>query len=114
MSSRLALIGLSIAPFGFTFEPDTPENQGMSSGALIALREYSESFASKTGLVVLRNDKVVIEHYTGGTSQSSAFAMKSVTKSFGAGLLVKALDDGLLSLTDPGCSHPDEIGRAHV
>lgn len=92
---------------GFTFQPDTPESQGMSSEVLTALQAYSDAFHDNTGLLVLRNDVVVLEHYTGTGNVNKQWAIKSATKSFGAGLLVRALDDGVLTLSDLACTRPD-------
>jgi CubicO group peptidase (beta-lactamase class C family) len=100
------LVVLSSALVAFTFDPDVPENQGMLSAQLTNLVTYSDQFGPDSGLLVLRNDKVVLEHYTGTGSTINKFGIKSATKSFGAGLLVKALDDATLNLTDLACGHP--------
>lgn len=104
--SVVALCGLASLTLGFTFVPDLPENQGVSSDALVALRDYSTAFAANTGLLVLRNDRVLLEHYTGTSTASSRFNLTSATKSFGAGMLVRAIDAGLVSLADPLCGVP--------
>jgi CubicO group peptidase (beta-lactamase class C family) len=104
---RVALFCISFVLLGFTFSPDVPENQGMSSQALMQLQAFSDAIDANTALMVMRNDKVVLERYTGTKSQSSLLNLKSATKSFGAGLLVKALDDALLTLGESGCTRPD-------
>jgi CubicO group peptidase (beta-lactamase class C family) len=103
----VALVALCAGLFGFSWQVGTPESQGMTSAELGALREFSDALALATGLIVMRNDVVVLEHYTGGKQPDDVFTVRSLTKSFGAGLLVRALDDGVVTLSEPGCSRED-------
>lgn len=108
---RCAILALTAACLsgstGFTWQFDTAESQGMSSSALGAVQAYSDALGPDTGLMVMRNDVVVLEHYTGSKDPDDVFTVRSLTKSFGAGLLVKALDDGAVTLAEQGCSRPD-------
>jgi CubicO group peptidase (beta-lactamase class C family) len=78
----------------------------MSSSALAALQTWSDAVATNTGVLVLRNDKVLLEHYGGTATSSTRFGLTSAAKSVGMGLLARALGDGLVTLDDPLCGVP--------
>ena len=104
---RYALLcALAVPLLGFTFVADVPENQGMSSSALAALQAWSDAITTNTGVLVLRNDRVLLEHYTGTATASTRFGLTSAAKSVGMGLLAKAVGEGSVSLGDPLCGVP--------
>jgi CubicO group peptidase (beta-lactamase class C family) len=100
------LCALALPLVGFTFVADVPENQGMSSSALAALQSWSDAVTANTAVLVLRNDRVLLEHYSGSATSSTRFGLTSAAKSVGMGLLARALGDGAVSLNDPLCGVP--------
>src|SRR2546426_11314210 len=85
------------------FPSATPESQGMSSAKLEAMK--ANLAARKTsGLLVIRNDKIVFEWYADGNSATTKHFTASMAKAVVAGLSVGvALTDGRLALDDPAC-----------
>jgi CubicO group peptidase (beta-lactamase class C family) len=90
----------------FTFVASSPSVQGISEEDLDNLVNFSDSISDASGMLVMRNDKVVHEHYVSGGPETR-WDTQSVTKSFGAALLLIALDRGTLSLDDCVCGRDD-------
>lgn len=86
---------------GFQWTTATPESQGMSSEKLTALREGLA--ARKTsGLLVVRNDKIVCEWYAPSQSTTIKHGTASMAKAIVGGVsLAVAISDGLITLDDP-------------
>ncbi len=85
----------------FRWETATPESQGMSSEKLAKMRD--DLVAKKTsGLLVIRNDKIVCEWYAPGQSAKSKHGTASMAKAVVGGVsLAVAMSDGLITLDDP-------------
>jgi len=90
----------------FNFKNTKPEKEGVSSGELLNLIRYSNSLSNKNGLLVMRNNKVVIEHYQ-SANEETKWDIQSTTKSFGAAIFVQALDSGMVKLNDRVCNRTD-------
>jgi CubicO group peptidase (beta-lactamase class C family) len=90
----------------FAFKKAAPESQGLSSLALEDLKRYSDSLSESSGLLVMRHDKVLLEHYS-SSRKTTKWDTYSTTKSFGASLLMLALDEGVLKLSDNVCGRSD-------
>jgi CubicO group peptidase (beta-lactamase class C family) len=82
------------------------KTEGMSSKNLPRLIRYSNSLSDAGGLLLIKHDKIVVEHYQSSTA-AVEWDIQSATKSFGAAILAVALDDGALTLDDPVCGRPD-------
>src|SRR5262249_52616154 len=78
----------------------TPESQGMSSAKLEAL--WQALLAQRTtALLVIRNDRIVLEKYAEGSNASKPHYTASLAKALVGGLsLALAIDDGLIALDD--------------
>jgi CubicO group peptidase (beta-lactamase class C family) len=85
----------------FQWLTSAPEDQGMSSTKLDALRD--ELAGRKTvSFLVIRNDRVVYEWYANGSSATDKQGTASLAKAVVGGLtLAVALNDGLVRLDDP-------------
>src|SRR5438045_1509458 len=83
------------------FSTATPESQGMSSAKLEAMKK--DLAARKTTcLLVIRNDRIVLEWYAEGNSAATKHYTASMSKAIVAGVSVGvALSDGKLALDDP-------------
>src|SRR5258705_5280424 len=83
------------------FATATPESQGISTARLEAMK--TNLAARKTsGLLVIRNDKIVFEWYADGNSATTKHFTASMAKAVVAGVSVGvALTDGRLALDDP-------------
>ena len=99
----LGLISLTTLSSAAEFQwgTATPESQGMSSQKLAALRDDLAA-RKTTGLLVIRNDKVVCEWYAPGQSAASKHGTASMAKAIVGGLsLAVAMTDGRITLDDP-------------
>ncbi len=78
----------------------TPESQGMSAEALGALRD---SIAAETNnLLVIRNDRIVLEWYAEGWGPRDRHSTASLAKAIVGGLsLAVAMENGLIAPGDP-------------
>jgi len=91
----------------FEWTSATPESQGMSSEGLERLRRGVEK-ATKA-LLVIRNDKVVLEWYAEGTRATDKQGTASLAKALVGGLsLAVAVNDGLMQLDDPAWKYVPE------
>jgi CubicO group peptidase (beta-lactamase class C family) len=90
----------------FRFEAVSPEEIGMSADALTSLIEFSDTLTPSNGLLFLRRDRVALEHYA-LSSKETLWDTQSTTKSFGASLLMIALDEGMLNLSENVCGRDD-------
>ena len=84
----------------FEWTTATPESQGMSSQKLEAMRD--DLAARKTsGLLVIRNDKIVCEWYGPGQSATIKHGTASMAKAVVGGVsLAVAMTDGRITLDD--------------
>ena len=84
----------------FQWTTATPESQGMSSQRLDVLREGLAARRT-TGLLVIRNDKIVCEWYAPGQSATSKHGTASMAKAIVGGVsLAVAMSDGRITLDD--------------
>ncbi len=90
----------------FGFGKTHPEKIGISSKRLADLIDYSDALSDGSGLLVMRHDKVALEHYV-SADETTRWDVQSTTKSFGAALLLCALDQGALHLNDTVCGRND-------
>jgi CubicO group peptidase (beta-lactamase class C family) len=79
----------------------SPDSQGMSAAKLEALRERMA--AKKTrALLVIRNDRIVLEWYADGQTAKSKQGTASLAKALVGGMsLAVAMTDGRIGLDDP-------------
>lgn len=85
----------------FEWTAATPESQGMSSEKIEILRAGLEAHKT-SGLLVIRNDKIVCEWYAPGQSAQSKHGTASMAKAIVGGVsLAVALSDGRIALDDP-------------
>jgi CubicO group peptidase (beta-lactamase class C family) len=101
----LAILALMVQPLpaaiapGFDWQSAAPEQQGLSSRALAAIRELAES-ATKAFLAV-RNDRLVYEWYSPDHSPTKKHYTASMAKAIVGGMSVAvALTDGRLTFED--------------
>lgn len=91
----------SAAPFEFARAEQPLDIQYSVSGQSLGLDDALQRL-KLTGLVVIKDDKIIYERYPQGTSAHSQFTSWSVAKSFVSTLVGMALGDGLIqSLDDP-------------
>ncbi len=81
----------------FTWTTATPESVGMDS----ALLQGAITFIETEGLdvrsvLVVKQDRIVLEHYFGGDTAATLYNIESSTKSILSLLVGMAIDDGLL------------------
>ncbi|MCX5644230.1 MAG: serine hydrolase [Phycisphaerae bacterium] len=85
----------------FQWTTATPESQGMSSQKLDAMRDDLAT-RKTSGLLVIRNDKIVCEWYAPGQSAKSKHGTASMAKAIVGGVsLAVAISDGRIALDDP-------------
>ncbi len=85
----------------FEWTNATPESQGMSSEKLAKMRDDLAS-RKTTGLLIVRNDKIVCEWYAPGQSAQSKHGTASMAKAVVGGVsLAVAMSDGRIALDDP-------------
>jgi CubicO group peptidase (beta-lactamase class C family) len=84
----------------FQWETATPESQGMSGEDLATMRDDLAA-RKTTGLLVVRNDKIVCEWYAPGQSAKSKHGTASMAKAVVGGVsLAVAMSDGRITLDD--------------
>jgi len=87
------------------FSTATAESQGMSTAKLEAMKGNLAA-RKTTGLLVIRNDKIVYEWYAEKNSAATRHYTASMAKAIVAGLSVGvALTDGRLALDDPASKY---------
>lgn len=85
----------------FEWHRSNPEDQGMDGARLEDMRE-SLADHHTTGLLVIRNDRIVCEWYKDGHSADKPHYTASLAKAVVGGVsLAVAISDGLISLNDP-------------
>jgi CubicO group peptidase (beta-lactamase class C family) len=90
----------------FTWQTATPESQGMSSSKLDALWKDLEARRT-TGLLIIRNDRIVYEKYAAGWDATRPHYTASLAKSLVGGLsLLIAMDDGRIA--------PDDLASKYI
>ncbi|HXG12133.1 MAG TPA: serine hydrolase, partial [Gemmataceae bacterium] len=89
----------------FEWQEARPESQGMSAERLNALWKDLEARRT-TGLLIIRNDRIVFEKYAAGWDASRPHYTASMAKALVGGLaLALALGDGRIALDDPAAKY---------
>jgi len=85
-----------------------PEAEGFSSEKLYAMRDTLAGY-NTSSILVIRNDKVVLEWYASGWNATRKYYTASLAKALVGGMsLSLALNDGLMHIDDPVCKYnPD-------
>jgi len=97
--------GVPVCGAGFEWRAASPAEQGMDADRLEATREDLARRNTKA-LVVIRNDRVVLEWYAEGHGPDRPHYTASLAKSLVGGLsLALALDDGRIELDDPAAKY---------
>src|SRR4030095_3276494 len=87
-------------PSPFEWTAATPESQGMSSAKLTAMQVKLSELKTKA-LLVVRNDRIVLEWYAEGHSATKTHYTASMAKALVGGVSVAvAIGDGRLKLDD--------------
>lgn len=89
---------------GSTWETMAPSELGWCQDSVAALIDYLDGQDSKA-FIVLKDGKMVIEHYYGTFTQDSIWYWASAGKSLSAFLVGKAQENGLLSISDKTSDH---------
>jgi CubicO group peptidase (beta-lactamase class C family) len=110
----------SKAPPTATFEwrQVSPESEGMSSARLEALWDDLQSRRT-TGLLVVRNDRIVFEKYAEGWDASKRHGTASMAKALVGGVvLAVAINDGLITLDDTAAEYipawRNDLGKSKI
>ena len=89
----------------FDWRAATPESQGMSRAKLDALWNDLQSRHS-TALLVIRNDRIVLERYAEGWNASKPHGTASMAKALVGGVvLAVAISDGRMTLDDTAATY---------
>jgi CubicO group peptidase (beta-lactamase class C family) len=87
----------------FNWESVLPEDLGMSSEKLYAMRD-TLAMHKTTSILVLKNDKIVLEWYAPGWDLNKQHGTASLAKAMVGGMsLALAMNDGLIKADDPAC-----------
>ena len=108
--SIILLILLLSNGFGqsFKWESTLPENAGFSSEKLNAMRDTLAKHKT-TSILVIRNDKVILEWYANGWDLNKQHGTASLAKALVGGMsLVLALNDGKMKVDDLVCKYIPE------
>src|SRR5688572_851949 len=109
IAQAMTFCAVSIAAYGvaraqavsFEWLAEAPENHGLTSGKLDALRDHLASHATKAFLLV-RDDRIVYEWYSAGHSATKPHFTASMAKALVGGVAVAvAMTDGRLAIDDP-------------
>ncbi|MCF8278521.1 MAG: serine hydrolase [Flavobacteriales bacterium] len=89
---------------GSTWETMAPSELGWCQDSIAALIDYLDDEQSKA-FIVLKDGKMVIEHYFDTFTQDSLWYWASAGKSLTAFLVGRAQEEGLLSISDKTSDH---------
>lgn len=85
----------------FDWERATPESQGLDSETLLrSVRRIRDEDLDVRSLIMIRNDRVILELYVHPYTQDTVHNVKSVSKSVLSALVGIALREGVLENTD--------------
>ncbi|HOO99386.1 MAG TPA: serine hydrolase [Bacteroidales bacterium] len=91
----------------FEWEKALPEEEGFSPEKILALRDTLVRYRT-TSILVIRNDRIILEWYAPGWDASRKHYTASLAKSLAGGMsLALALNDGRLKVDDPACRYID-------
>ncbi len=93
----------SIHGQSFRWEKTSPENEGFSSEKLNSMKDTLASHKT-TSLLIIRNDKIILEWYAEGWNAGKQHYTASMAKALVGGMsLLLALNDGRMMVDDPAC-----------
>ncbi len=102
---RLPRAGPSPSEFNQRWQTATPGSQGMSKAKLDALERDLSARGTKA-LLVIRNDKIVLEWYAADHGPTKTHYTASLAKAIVGGVsLAVALTDGRIALDDPAAKY---------
>lgn len=81
------------------WKKDTPENQGISSGALERIHSEFDSFPLLSAVIV-KNGYIIDEYYKDDYDETSSFILNSASKSITSALIGIAIDKGFIEGVD--------------
>lgn len=85
---------------GFEWQFSTPEEQGLDSDQLEEALDKGEDVTTLYSVLVVRNGSIVAERYYRGYSETSAFNVRSVSKSYLSAMLGIAIEQGTINSTN--------------
>jgi CubicO group peptidase (beta-lactamase class C family) len=92
----------------FDWKDALPEDMGFSSEKLNAMKDTLANHKT-TSILVIRNDKIVLEWYAPGWDADKNHGTASLAKALVGGMsLLLALDDGRMNVDDPVCKFVPE------
>ena len=95
------ILSAQTLPYADGLPRSTPEAEGISSRAIAGLyRALNEGGYEVHGLMILRHDKVVSEHWWKPYGPQYPHAMYSATKTFTGAAVGFAVQEGLLKVSD--------------
>jgi CubicO group peptidase (beta-lactamase class C family) len=98
-------MGCSSSQREFIWQSASPQQEGMSSAALEAMKDQLAAKNTR-GLLIIRNDRIVCEWYADGYGPSRRHFIASMAKGVVGGLTVAiALTDRRLALDDPAARY---------
>jgi CubicO group peptidase (beta-lactamase class C family) len=104
----MLLIFSNVSGQQFSWKRTVPENEGFSTEKLNALRD-TLALHNTTSILVIRNDKIVLEWYAPGWNENKLHYTASLAKALVGGMsLGLALDDGRLQVDDPAFKYIPE------
>jgi CubicO group peptidase (beta-lactamase class C family) len=114
----LLIAALSARAGQFEWQTATPESQGMSSEKLEQFKDNLVSLGT-SGLLVIRNDRIVCESYSNGQSISKPHGTASLAKALVGGMATAvAINDGLITLDDKVAKYVpqwnDDVRKAKI
>jgi CubicO group peptidase (beta-lactamase class C family) len=104
----LLLIPDKACPQSFEWKNASPETEGFSSEKLNAMRDTLAMYRT-TSILVIRNDKIILEWYAQGWNASRKHGTASLAKALVGGIsLALAMNDGRMQIDDPACKYIPE------
>lgn len=82
----------------FNYQTGTTSQAGLTDSLIFGGINYALQSGFINSVIIIKNNKLITENYFNGTSQSTVFDVKSVTKSYVSTFAGIAIDKGLLSL----------------
>jgi CubicO group peptidase (beta-lactamase class C family) len=110
IGSTLSLIFLLSVACGQSFEWQnaSPEKEGFSSAKINTMRDTLANHQTSS-ILVIRNDKILLEWYAEGWNAYKQHGTASLAKALVGGMsLLLALNDGRMQVDDPACKYIPE------
>ena len=100
LALSIAVFGHAAAPKPFSFPRSTPEAQGVSTAAVLALIEALDQLDGMNSLMVVRHGQVIAEGWWTPYDAQSSHELYSLSKSFTSTAVGMAVAEGKLSIDD--------------